>query len=64
MKQIALIYEDDRLLNKLDPNDPQKNCSGYKAQATSEMCGGCDGCMLMLAVYYGMKIIWRSEDAS
>jgi hypothetical protein len=58
---IAKVYVDGELVDELRPDDPDNVCYGYGTGHTGEMCGGCDGCLLMQAAHYGCKIEWEEE---
>ena len=62
-REVARFYDDEgNLREELDPENAENTCYGYKSGATSEMCGGCDGCLLMQAVHYGAEFKWETVD--
>lgn len=37
-------------------DNPYDFCYGARVGCTSEMCGGCDGCLALQALHYGLKL--------
>ena len=52
--RVLVTDEDGKTVAILDP-DAKTNCAGSGNGATSEMCGGCDACLLRQAEYSGFS---------
>lgn len=54
---VAIVFDEDKR-KTLDILCPElNNCSSW---GISELCGGCDSCLLMQAEYYGYPILYVS----
>lgn len=63
---IAQIYDGDLLVDELHPDDPERICWAAR-YGWSDLCGGCDKCILMQIHYVnneydaGIRIEWLEE---
>lgn len=62
-RTVARFYDDNgNLRDQLEPDNPDNNCYGYNVGLVGEMCGGCDGCLMMQAVRWGADYEWEEID--
>lgn len=60
MMTYHVFSDGGELLSELDDSDA---CSGNRTGGIGEMCGGCDGCLLMQAQCSGFRIEEQPDNA-